>query len=364
MNIEIRRTGICRFSGPLTARGSVRTIARGTCLLVPAALLNIALGSAGMAQSDSERGSDNPHFVSGLTAADPDFPGLANLCSIPSGQRGGPQGAPDNAAPQNQEPRPLPDGPPATRVFDNLIFLGHERVSAWAVETSDGLILIDALNNPEEAEAFIENGLVSLGLDPADIRIMLISHGHGDHYAGGRYLQEKYGMEVIMSAVDWEMLSSGDTGFNVAGWAENIPDVDRTVHDERDTIVLGDTTLELVVTPGHTMGTITTIITVRDGDNTHLAALWGGTGFNFEPNTWQFLAYATSAERMRAEVLERGMEVFLSNHVRRDQSDRRIELLRERQPGDAHPFLLTPERLARGFQVFRDCALGRATLQL
>ena len=348
----------------LAAGGSALPIARGVRYLVPAVLLNIALGSVGTAQTDSAPGSENPHFVSGLAAADPDFPGLANLCSMPAGQRGAPPGPPNNAQAEDQDERRLPSGPPATRVFDNLIFLGHERVSAWAVETSDGLILIDALNNPEEAEFFIENGLASLGLDPADIRIMLISHGHGDHYAGGRYLQEKYGMEVVMSAVDWQMLSSGDTGFNVAGWAENIPDVDRTVHDERDAIVLGDTTLELVVTPGHTMGTITTIITVKDGDNTHLAALWGGTGFNFEPNTWQFLAYATSAERMRAEVLERGMEVFLSNHVRRDQSDRRIELLEERRPGDAHPFLFTPERLARGFQVFRDCALGRATMQL
>ncbi len=357
MNIKNHAMRIRRIASLLAAGGRARPIARGARYLVPAALLNFALGSVGTAQTDAAAGSENRHFVSGLAAADPDFPGLANLCSMPAPRPAAPQG-------QDQEERPLPSGPPATRVFDNLIFLGHERVSAWAVETSDGLILIDALNNPQEAEIFIENGLESLGLDPADIRVMLISHGHGDHYAGGRYLQEKYGMEVVMSAVDWDMLSSGDTGFNVAGWAENIPMVDRTVHDERDTLVLGDTTLELVVTPGHTMGTITTIITVKDGDNTHLAALWGGTGFNFEPNTWQFLAYAMSAERMRAEVLDRGMEVFLSNHVRRDQSDRRIELLQERQPGDAHPFLLTPDRLARGFQVFRDCALGRATAQL
>ncbi len=323
--------------------------------------VNLAFSAACAPQTTSAPAVEtrNPHFVSGLAAADPDFPGLANLCSIPEPR----QPRTRSAATGERVFRPLPDGPPAMRVFDNLIFLGHSRVSAWAVETSEGLILIDALNNPKEAETFIEGGLMSLGLDPADIKIMLISHGHGDHYAGGKYLQEKYGMQVIMSEADWEPLTRGETMSANPTWKEQIPTVNRTIQ-KRDTIVLGDTTLELVPSPGHTMGTLSTIIEVKDGNQTHRATLWGGTGFNFEPNTWQFLAYAMSAERMRAEVLDRGIDVFLSNHVRRDQSDKRMEKLRERQPGGAHAFVLTPERVAKGFQTFRDCALGRATAQL
>ena len=46
-------------------------------------------------------------------------------------------------------------------------------------------------------------------------------------------------------------------------------------------LTLGDTTLTLYLTPGHTEGTISTIVPVRDGGQRHVAAAWGGTLFNF-----------------------------------------------------------------------------------
>ena len=37
------------------------------------------------------------------------------------------------------------------RVFENLYYIGFNDVGAWAVETSEGIILIDTLNSPDEA---------------------------------------------------------------------------------------------------------------------------------------------------------------------------------------------------------------------
>jgi metallo-beta-lactamase class B len=42
--------------------------------------------------------------------------------------------------------------PGPARAADNLYFLGNGIVAAWAVDTSDGIILIDTLNNQEEAD--------------------------------------------------------------------------------------------------------------------------------------------------------------------------------------------------------------------
>ncbi len=48
-------------------------------------------------------------------------------------------------------------------------------------------------------------------------------------------------------------------------------------------LTLGDTTLTLYITPGHTPGTISTVFPVKDNGTPHLAALWGGVGLNHRP---------------------------------------------------------------------------------
>ena len=57
-------------------------------------------------------------------------------------------------------------------------------MSAWAINTPDGIILIDALNNGKEAAQLIEGGLRRLGLNPARVEYIVVTPGHGDHYGG------------------------------------------------------------------------------------------------------------------------------------------------------------------------------------
>ena len=64
------------------------------------------------------------------------------------------------------------------------LFRRREWVSAWAINTPQGIILIDALNNGKEAAQLIEGGLRRLGLNPARIKYIVVTHGHGDHYGG------------------------------------------------------------------------------------------------------------------------------------------------------------------------------------
>src|SRR5436190_5923905 len=61
--------------------------------------------------------------------------------------------------------------PPPGKAFDNLYFVGSKWVSTWALTTSDGIILIDAMDNEEEAERIVEGGLKALGLDPSKVKI-------------------------------------------------------------------------------------------------------------------------------------------------------------------------------------------------
>lgn len=275
-----------------------------------------------------------------------DFPGLEPLCGEPS--------RPLTKARVSQRKWEMPRIIPAAKVFDNLYFVGNGFSSAWIVKTDEGLVLIDTLFNGAEAKLSIDEGLKSVGLDPADIKYVVVSHGHGDHYGGAQYIVDNFGSTLIMSAVDWAPLENPEERWQAPGWNE-IPTPDILVEDEYD-IVLGNTTIQLKLAPGHTLGTLSTYITVEDEGVRHKALLWGGTGYNFGPKLEQYAAYAASADEARRAVLDDGIEVFLSNHVRRDQSDKKIETLADRQEGELHPFVMTPERIAGAFEIFGNCA--------
>jgi len=91
------------------------------------------------------------------------------------------------------------------QVMDDLYFLGNYWTSSWAVKTSDGLVIIDALDNADEAKHYIEGGLRKLKLNPEDIKYVVVSHAHGDHYGGAAYLKDKFHAHVVMSEIDWKV---------------------------------------------------------------------------------------------------------------------------------------------------------------
>ncbi len=157
------------------------------------------------------------------------------------------------------------------KVFDNLYFVGMTQFSAWAITTSQGIILLDAIFD-YSVEAEVDEGLRKLGLNPADIKYVVVSHGHPDHAGGARFLQEKYGARLLMSAADYDLVDRQNPVWK--------PKRDMVVTDGQ-TLTLGDTTMTFYLTPGHTEGTISTIFSVRDGGRRHTITTWGGTGFIF-----------------------------------------------------------------------------------
>lgn len=236
------------------------------------------------------------------------------------------------------------------QVFDNLYYVGQTEYAAWAVTTSEGIIIIDPIFD-YSVEAEIERGLVKLGLDPADIRYVLVSHGHSDHAGGARYLQDEFGARVVLAAADWDLLER--TG---GSWPKPRRDIEAADGYE---LRLGDTTLTLVHTPGHTPGTMSTFIPVRDGDARHTAVLVGGTAFNFlggDDDAHWYSEYIASAERLRRLASERGADVVLSNHTRYDGSTLKLPALARRGPGAPHPYVVGVESVWRYLTVAAECA--------
>ena len=116
----------------------------------------------------------------------------------------------------------------------------------------------------------------------------------------------------------------------------------------------------MYLTPGHTLGTISTLVPVRDGGRTHLAAEWGGTGFNFEHSRARFETYAASAQRFGTIVAQAGADVHIANHTNQDNSPAKMAALEKRKAGDPHPYVVGTDSIRRYLQVAEECARAGA----
>jgi metallo-beta-lactamase class B len=295
------------------------------------------------------------HIAAARKAAGKDHLGLFDrICTAPA-----PALVPQTGAPPPQGPpdRSTWHAEPA-KVFDNLYFVGEIEYSAWAVNTSDGIILVDAIFDYSVEDEVI-GGLKKLGLDPTKIKYVIISHAHRDHVGGARYLQDTLGARVVMSAEDWDLIDR-----TKGSWPKPKRDV---VATDGQRITLGDTTVTLYLTPGHTLGTISTLVPVKDGTRTHLAASWGGTAFNWttnraayitpeRPDRFWFETYSKSAERFRDIVARAGADVLIANHTNFDGSKTKLPLLAKRRPTDPHPYVIGNEAVQRYLTVANECA--------
>ncbi|MBO9649478.1 MAG: MBL fold metallo-hydrolase [Variovorax sp.] len=270
----------------------------------------------------------------------------------------------DGIAPTPSAPPVSPDAlmalpaPAPGWAFDNLCFVGNRWVSAWGLTTPEGLVVIDAMDNDDEARNLVAAGLGKLGQDPATIRAVLITHGHGDHYGGFGHLRSISGARAAMSEADWTMTET-KLEFDRPDWGR--PPRRDLVLKEGEALRWGDTQIDVLLTPGHTMGTVSLLFDVREGKRRHRALLWGGTAFNFQrsPDRMQRLqAYIDQTERVRRLVEAQGVDVFISNH---DLFDEAVNKLQARQQGGAggNPFVMGTENVVRALTVMNECA--RAT---
>ena len=241
---------------------------------------------------------------------------------------------------------------PATQVFDQLWSVGQNAVSAWVLKTSEGLILIDALNSPAEARDIIVPNIVAMGLDPAQIRYVIVTHGHGDHWGGAKYLQDTYGARVVLSDIDWGLLESPDRGGGP--FRDLVPPTRDISAVDGDTITLGDTTVQLHVTPGHTPGTLSLIFPVSHNGQRHVVGLMGGTGGG--SSSAAVHQQIASLIRWQGLTAAAGVDAAIANHPTHNAANERTALLRYARPGDGNPFVYGPERYQRFARTLELCS--------
>ena len=224
-------------------------------------------------------------------------------------------------------------------MFDNLYYFGSTNNSVWAVTTSEGIILVDA-NEDYAVEAEVVEGMKKMGLDPKTIKYDVITAAHTSSYGGAKYLQDHYGTRVLISEADWNVIAKANVPPEVK------PKKDMVVTDGMK-LTLGDTTLTLYLTPGHTPGTVSIIYPLKDGNQRHIGAELGGRdpgaeeeGVRYFPTradaitTWE-----ASTKRFLDIAAKVGADVMISSRGSHDKTPDKLNALKYRQPGQPHPFV-------------------------
>jgi len=222
------------------------------------------------------------------------------------------------------------------KVFDNLYHVGPGYVDAWLIPTSAGIIMIDTVEEPI-VDHVIDN-IKTLGFDLKDIKYILISHGHLDHFGGAARIQEASGAHVGATEEDWQMIEQvGRAPGRGGGPSPRVPKRDMVIK-EGDNLTLGATTLKFHHHPGHTPGVLSAEFTVYDNGAPHKAFWQGGGGSRGG------LAGAQQAMETAKRLRElQGVEVFVMIHSWLPYPNggvfERAQSLAKRKPGDPHPFV-------------------------
>jgi metallo-beta-lactamase class B len=248
--------------------------------------------------------------------------------------------------------------PGGFRVFDNVAYVGNGQYGPYAIETSAGIILIDSMNNPGEVDEFIIPNMRSVGMDPARLKVLILSHGHADHYGGAKYLQDKFGVKVYLSGADWELAERAGAQPNARVPA---PRQDVVIKDG-DSITLGNETIKVYITPGHTPGSLSMMIPVVDKGQPRLMAYFGGvTNRNISMD--MHTAFDTSWGRLEQIVKDAKPDGWLASHPNYDDAVYRIEQVRANTKDLPNPFITGTASTLRFVQTVRECNLNHIDLE-
>ncbi len=314
------------------------------CLLALVTLLNSVHAQSPGSVPDTIEG----HLAAGKNAAGgrdntPDFYGLVTaLCVAP--QRGAP--APDAPAPREDPNRQATYMPPK-KAFDDVYWLGTESTSAWLLTSSDGYILYDTAN-VYDAEDVLVGGMRKLGLDPAKVKYVIVSHGHRGESGGAYLFQSRYGARIVTA--DWDLIEG-----SLYGYPTGKPKRDIIATDGMK-VTVGDRTVTLYLTPGHTPGTISGIFGVHDQGKPLTVVYSGGTEFNFPNDVPHFDQYLASVRRLASLATEAGATIVLNNQSQFNGAADRLRILADRQPGERHPLDVGTQAVARYFGIEDECA--------
>ncbi len=227
------------------------------------------------------------------------------------------------------------------KMADNLYFVGTVGGSSHVIDTGEGLIMIDS-GYPQTLYQVLENMHI-MGLDPMNLKYIVHSHGHYDHFGATKALKELTGAKTFLGAPDREYAN----GTRDLSWAKELgakefaetfePDV---LINDGDIISLGKTSIRCVSTPGHTPGTMSFFFNATYKGKEYICGMHGGVGLN-TMERW-FLDKYNLPDSSREDFIKglekvrnERVEIFVGNHVGNNNTLEKMTKITE----DFNPFI-------------------------
>lgn len=243
------------------------------------------------------------------------------------------------------------------QIYGNLYYVGDKRVCMHLIDTGEGLILFDS-GYSHNYDALIHS-IKALGFSPYDIKILIHSHGHFDHFGGGDRMRRDYGTTIYMSEVDTELtrqMPERALMHLAPGKDDTICYPDIMIRDG-DTITLGNTRIQCVLSPGHTPGTMSFFFQAFDGEKALDVGYFGGVGFltlykeylaeyRLDPNMLEIFKDTI------AMLNQRQVDIFIGNHPSQNCTLEKRQYMLD-HPG-TNPFINK-----NGWHIFLDALEAR-----
>ena len=204
-------------------------------------------------------------------------------------------------------------------VAPGVYYVGNLSVSSHLFDTGEGLLLLDTTYS-ETAYLLLES-IRALGFDPHDIRWIVHTHAHIDHFGATRMLAETFGCRTYMPADDLPFMQSDEWTYCRPLGIRYEPPYDAYFEADvpvcsGDVIRFGNITMTAYAARGHTPGTMAYVFDLPCGLR---AAMHGGTGLNTLTaaysrahglgSAWRE-AYSCTLEKLK----DLSVDVVLGNH--------------------------------------------------
>ena len=244
---------------------------------------------------------------------------------------------------------------PGHRVIGNLYAVGTYDLAVFLITSDDGHILINT--GLEDSTPLIRANIESLGFRLEDVKILLQMQAHWDHTAALAEIKEITGAEMWATAADAPVLEDGGFSDPHFGGRESfrLVSVDKII-EEDEVIELGDTRLTVMETPGHTAGSSSYLMRVRENGRDYNVAIANmgtinaGKQLVVDP-TYPGVADDFAATFRKQKALD--VDVWVAAHGGQYQLHDKYEVGMAYDPEtfvDPDGFLAAVERLEKAYQ--------------
>lgn len=216
------------------------------------------------------------------------------------------------------------------RMYGNLYFVGSSRVSVHIIKTEDGLVMIDT-GWPDMFEQILDS-MKELNLKPEDIRAIIHSHGHIDHFGCTHQFKKLSGAKTYISRIDNDIVNGKkDLSWTKESGYDEIPTFDCDVLiEDGDILHFGNTDIRCRLAPGHTQGTLAFFVNLDGEEGKIVAAMHGGTGLNTLTKSFLTryglpLEYRDIFRKSLHELKNEKVDLVMGNHPGQNDTEKKLQ---------------------------------------